>query len=125
MRLVDADEVLKKMRSVMDMQDTYLPIHFKELVLDETPTVDDVEVIRCKDSEYYWQNHSIEEALDRFSDEGCPNAVDAVEVVRCKDCKYNYANQIPSDDVCQRCVELPINKDFYCAWGERKEDEID
>ena len=44
--------------------------------------------------------------------------VDAVEVVRCKDCKFNYANQIPSDDACQLCVELPISKDFYCAYGE-------
>jgi len=47
--------------------------------------------------------------------------IDAVEVVRCKDCKFNYANQIPSDDACQRCVELPISKDFFCAYGEKME----
>lgn len=44
--------------------------------------------------------------------------LNAVEVVRCKDCKFNYANQIPSDDACQLCVELPISKEFYCAYGE-------
>ena len=49
--------------------------------------------------------------------------IDAVPVVRCKNCKFNYANQIPSEDVCQLCVELPISKDFYCAYGERKDDE--
>lgn len=45
------------------------------------------------------------------------------DLVRCKDCKYNYANQIPSSDECQLCVELPISKDFYCAYGE-KTDEV-
>lgn len=54
------------------------------------------------------------------------STVDAVEVVRCEDCKFNYANQIPSKNVCQLCVELPISDEFYCAYGERKEDgEID
>ena len=47
--------------------------------------------------------------------------IDAVSVVRCKDCKFNYANQIPSENVCQLCVELPISKDFYCADGERED----
>lgn len=49
--------------------------------------------------------------------------VDAVPIVRCKDCKFNYANQIPGDeDVCQLCVELPISKDFFCAYGEKDEE---
>lgn len=46
--------------------------------------------------------------------------VEAERVVRCKDCKFNYANQIPGDeDVCQLCVELPILKEFFCAYGEK------
>ena len=51
--------------------------------------------------------------------------VDAVEVVRCKDCKYNYHNMIPSGEAehgCTKCIELPITADFYCSWGERRED---
>lgn len=48
--------------------------------------------------------------------------IDAVRVVRCKDCKFNYANQIPSGDECQLCVELPISKDFFCAYGEKDEE---
>jgi len=47
-------------------------------------------------------------------------------LVRCKDCEYNYHNMIPSGEAehgCTKCVELPITADFYCAWGERKEDE--
>lgn len=31
---------------------------------------------------------TVAEAMDEFSDEGCPPAVDAVEVVRCKDCAH-------------------------------------
>lgn len=45
------------------------------------------------------------------------------EIVRCKDCKFNYANQIPSGDECQLCVELPISKDFFCAYGEKMDEE--
>ena len=52
--------------------------------------------------------------------------VDAVEVVRCKDCKHNYHNMIPAGEAeygCTKCIELPITAYFYCAWGERREDE--
>jgi hypothetical protein len=44
MRLIDADALIKRMPSVMDMQDVYLPIHFKELLIDDAPTVDAVPV---------------------------------------------------------------------------------
>ena len=38
-RLIDADTVLDKMRDTFDMQELYLPIHLKELVIDEMPTI--------------------------------------------------------------------------------------
>lgn len=50
--LIDRQAVLRKMESVMDMQELYLPIHFKEMVIDDAPTVDAVEVVRCKDCKY-------------------------------------------------------------------------
>ena len=60
----------------------------------------------------------IGQALQDAFDDGCRTR-DA-EIVRCKDCKFNYANQIPGDeDVCQLCVELPISKEFFCAYGEK------
>lgn len=62
---------------------------------------------------------SVRDAVDVAS------TIDAVPVVRCKDCKFNYANQIPGGVGCQLCVELPISDDFYCASGERKDDETD
>lgn len=47
MRLIDADKVIEVMRNKLDMQELYLPIHLKELVIDEMPTVIDMnEVIK-------------------------------------------------------------------------------
>lgn len=53
MRLIDADALIEKMPTVMDMQELYLPIHFKEWLIDEAPTIDAVEVVRCKDCDNY------------------------------------------------------------------------
>lgn len=44
MRLIDADAFIEEARSRIDMQGLYLPIHIKEMVLDEMPTVDAVPV---------------------------------------------------------------------------------
>ena len=37
--LKDADEVMKVMERNLDMQDLYLPIHFKQFALDEAKTI--------------------------------------------------------------------------------------
>ena len=44
MRLVNADEFIETARGVLDMQDLYLPIHFKEFVIDEMPTVEAIPI---------------------------------------------------------------------------------
>ncbi len=57
--------------------------------------------------------------------------VDAVEVVRCKDCKYASLTYDGECKYCQRwkekydgeSVSLYLDGDFYCAFGERREDE--
>lgn len=56
---------------------------------------------------------------------------DAVEVVRCEECESWGLNAIKKDekgeviygDCLNLCLATP--KRFYCAWGERKEDETD
>ena len=45
MRLIDADKLIKDMRDKWDMQDLYLPIHFKELLIDEQQTAFDVDKV--------------------------------------------------------------------------------
>ena len=59
------------------------------------------------------------EWIDKAITPGDLVKTDLVPVVRCKDCKFNYANLFPCKDECQLCVELPISKDFFCAYGER------
>lgn len=53
MRLIDADAFLEEARNRIDMQDMYLPIHIKEFVIDEMPTIDAVQVVRCKDCKHF------------------------------------------------------------------------
>lgn len=55
---------------------------------------------------------------------------DVVEVVRCKECKYFTIDDGDSLGYCT-CQKIPMNfvgelypeEDFYCRYGERKEDE--
>lgn len=51
MRLIDSDALKRYIPTRMDMQDLYLPVHFKTLI-DEQPTVDAVPVVRCKDCKH-------------------------------------------------------------------------
>ena len=44
---------------------------------------------------------------------------DRVAVVRCKDCKYSINNAKHIDLACECSYDDP---DFYCANGERRED---
>lgn len=79
MRLIDADKVLKFMNNKLEMQELYLPIHLKELVIDEMPTAYDID--------------KVVERLDKASDcyecteqgRECVRMIDlteAVEIVR-------------------------------------------
>ena len=55
-------------------------------------------------------------------------AVDAVELVRCRDCRYYYADGcdecglLIGKSITATCCGKRWYSDFYCAWGERKED---
>lgn len=50
-------------------------------------------------------------------------AVDAVPVVRCKDCKYYYECGV---NFCDRLgMDCPGDSDFFCSYGERKEEPHD
>lgn len=95
MRLIDADELQKV---------------FEDMANDKWN----------KETHTSW-SRAFEESADILDE--C-KTIEAEPVVRCKDCKFNYANQMPSGDECQLCVELPISKDFYCAYGE-KTDEVE
>ena len=63
--------------------------------------------------------------MDVTAIEALPSA-DAVEVVRCKDCKHSHMTYDGSCKYCDLWDEdgeaLYLEGDFYCAWGERRED---
>lgn len=63
------------------------------------------------------------EWLNADCDRERPNAV---PVVRCKDCKYSdwWGPEGKEKFDCDRFIDSPpITPDWYCAWGEKREDE--
>ena len=67
-----------------------------------------------------WQNGFVE-AYDM--------AIEAlsIEVVRCKDCMFNHWHETPNREKYHICnlnqLAFSEHDDFYCAYGERKEDD--
>lgn len=59
-RLIDADAFEEEARNRLDMQDLYLPIHIKEFVIDDMPTINAVPV---KHGKWIWKG---EEGDSRF-----------------------------------------------------------
>lgn len=95
-RLIDVDEIKKREKDVV-LANGAKHRCFDTTVLYEIPTVDAVPVVRCKDCKHKpsgsGANHDVE-----FPDEICP--------CQCEDYWYSW---VPKDN-------------FFCAWGERKED---
>lgn len=80
-RYIDADALIAKMPTVMDMQDTYLPIHFKEWLIDTAPSID---IVRCKECKYF---------IDNLTENDTDEAYDA--------CRWDWKRRIPKpDDFC-------------------------
>lgn len=71
MRLIDADAFLEEARNRIDMQDAYLPIHIKELVIDEMPTIE-AEPIKIghwlpyEFGDYHWHKCSVCGKADKY-----------------------------------------------------------
>lgn len=80
------------------MQEEYICYDHTLADIDKQPTVDAELVVRCKDCKHKpsgsGANHDVE-----FPDTICP--------CQCEDSWYSW---VPKDN-------------FFCAWGERKEDE--
>lgn len=104
MRLIDADAV----KAVFEEKSSVAVCGVelcKAIIsrIDEAPTVDAVEVIRCKDCKY-WLPHS-QFGFDEDNDE-----------------YYDYCELlVPDDDY----YAIPRQADDYCSRAERKEHETD
>ena len=63
---------------------------------------------------------TITEAIDRWSDEGCPPTVDAEPVVRCKDCKHY--NDEWGNKWCGITMARIEDGNEYCSSGDKEEE---
>ena len=86
--------------------------------LIDADTVVTIQVYDDMTEETDTKKMTIAEAIDEWSDEGCPPTVDAVKVVRCKDCLYRDGS------ICDYSA-VYVRPNGYCQWGRRKEDETD
>lgn len=86
--------------------------------LVDADTVVTIQVYDDMTEETDTKKMTIAEAIDEWSDEGCPPTVDAVEVVRCKDCK-NYGTDGNRLNCNVFCCSMP--KNGFCSMGERRE----
>lgn len=77
-----------------------------------------------KDANYYMDNNDIKHGYHNVQ---CliydAPTIDAVPVVRCKDCKYLDPEDKKCD--CGHAIlwQLPRDDDWFCADGERRDDE--
>lgn len=66
---------------------------------------------------------TIADAIDEWSDEGCPETIDAVPVVRCKDCRWG--REVCGNIECSVDRNLPPEYhgyEWFCPNGERREE---
>ena len=100
-RLIDADRALEIVRDQgIAHPNAYHLTNYATLILREAPTVDAVEVLRCRDCKY-WGDED-----DKLQDS------DGVLFARCK--VHNYLIDGRHTGWC------PTENDF-CSYGERKE----
>ena len=68
MRLINADAIEEKTEEVMEKQRIYVPYTlFMEEIIDQMPTIDAVEVIRCKECTAFYDIGKTDWGLCIFS----------------------------------------------------------
>ena len=104
MRLIDADRALEIVRDQgFAHPNAYHLTNYATLILREAPTVDAVEVLRCRDCKY-WGDEA-----------GKLQRSDGVLFARCK--VHNYLIDGRHTGWC------PTENDF-CSYGKRKEGDV-
>ena len=100
-RLIDADRALEIVRvQGIAHQNAYHLTNYATLILQEAPTVNAVEVLRCRDCKYWGD------------EDGKLQSSDGVLFARCK--VHNYLIDGRHTGWC------PTENDF-CSYGERKD----
>lgn len=108
-RYVDADAFIKEVVKIQDLR--RLSTATIGEALDRTPTA---EVVPMK-----FHERCIESEIKKRAN--------MVEVVRCKDCMFNHWHTTPNGEKYHICnmnkLSFSEHADFFCAYGERREDD--
>lgn len=99
MRLIDADKLMEELDNIVYTRRATADRHMLQIisVIRDAPTVDAVEVIRCKNCKKWERNTLI------FTD--------------CGTCSENTFGDY------EGYLDVETNEDYFCSLGERKEDE--
>ena len=130
-RLIDADALMDTLRK--DFTEEENDNHFLaedwwwaatvRKTIENAPTVDAVPVKGVE--QLKWERDTAIQQLEEHGIPFCGKAEDVVRVVRCKDCKF-YSRCTDHQGICtNRYMDGFIVPDWYCADGERKDDEAD
>ena len=108
MRLIDADELLKK---ATDLEAVAL-----EQVAKYGPLSD------IHPGEWHrWDSILQERTAFKYDLMDAP-IIDAVPVVRCRDCRHCMHNEFFDTYYCwKNSWSIHVEKDSFCSWGERRE----
>lgn len=107
MRLIDGDELYQK---VVGYNGGAVDKTVAKRLIDQMPTVDAVSRQAVIDLCDWYDNPSMHDDLEKL-----PSA--QPEIIHCRDCKWKNRHN------CTRAVEVWIDDDKFCAWGERRTDE--
>lgn len=62
---------------------------------------------------------TIENLLDRFTKEGCPEPADVAKIIRCENCQYHSYDEVFCCYWCEHeGMVREVKPDFYCGYGE-------
>lgn len=71
------------------------------------------------------ETDTIENLLDRFTKEGCPEPADVIQVVRCRKCKYFWTYRCMDSMPIETCelAQTFYNPDLdFCSLAKRREE---
>lgn len=66
------------------------------------------------------KEYTVEDFIDTFAVDGCPQTVDAEPIIRCKDCKYSVDNDYCLFSTADMGEINKMDADDFCSRGERK-----
>ena len=128
MRLIDADEFLKRYKEANDIASVNPMLQVKaDGIIEDTPTVDAVPVVRCKDCIYFQQEQvktSEGTYRNKFPNEGMVSVDVGINIgSHCKRVVDVREEGFRDGEPTIERTYLWRNEDDFCSRGKRKTDD--